>query len=466
MNLDPTAGKEVFTPAQEVHTMRKPLHRHLLVSLFVLGAQALSPVVTQAADNQQFIPMATYRVGAYASSGIPWWAGEIDYFRYINEVEGGINGVKLVWQECETEWNVDRIVECYERYKDGKDGAPTAFFFTHSTPGSYALMEKGAADRIPLIDGAGGRTESTDGSVFPYAFPLLLNYYGQASVGINYIAEREGGFDKLKGKKIVTVYHDSAYGRETQAPMKLLAETYGFENIQIPVADPGNEQSAQWRQVRQIKPDWVFLRTWGVSTPVGIKTAARFGIPVERIIGDVWAGSEADVLPAGTAAKGYQALAPFPGGDGFEIHQRLRQHILDAGKSDLKDKRYFGKVYYNIGLINAAIAVEALRTAQGKFGNRPLNGEEARWGFEHLNIDAARLKASGFEGLLPPLQLSCSDHEGGGAARVQQWDGEKWMLVTDWIQADRTTLRPLIEAKSAAYAQEKGITPRNCANEQ
>lgn len=225
MNLDPTAGKEVFTPAQEVQTMRKPLHRHLLVSLFVLGAQALSPVVTQAADNQQFIPMATYRVGAYASSGIPWWAGEIDYFRYINEVEGGINGVKLVWQECETEWNVDRIVECYERYKDGKDGAPTAFFFTHSTPGSYALMEKGAADRIPLIDGAGGRTESTDGSVFPYAFPLLLNYYGQASVGINYIAEREGGFDKLKGKKIVTVYHDSAYGRETQAPMKLLAET-------------------------------------------------------------------------------------------------------------------------------------------------------------------------------------------------------------------------------------------------
>ncbi|WP_020191631.1 ABC transporter substrate-binding protein, partial [Pseudomonas putida] len=305
-----------------------------------------------------------------------------------------------------------------------------------------------------------------DGSVFPYAFPLLLNYYGQASVGINYIAEREGGFDKLKGKKIVTVYHDSAYGRETQAPMKLLAETYGFENIQIPVADPGNEQSAQWRQVRQIKPDWVFLRTWGVSTPVGIKTAARFGIPVERIIGDVWAGSEADVLPAGTAAKGYQALAPFPGGDGFEIHQRLRQHILDVGKSDLKDKRYFGKVYYNIGLINAAIAVEALRTAQGKFGNRPLNGEEARWGFEHLNIDAARLKASGFEGLLPPLQLSCSDHEGGGAARVQQWDGEKWVLVTDWIQADRTTLRPLIEAKSAAYAQEKGITPRNCANEQ
>ena len=446
--------------------MHNTLQRTFIAGLLAIGTLGgLLPAVAQAANDQQFIPLATYRVGAYASSGIPWWAGEIDYFRYINEVEGGVNGVKLVWQECETEWKTDRIIECYERYKTGLDGAPTGFFFTHSTPASYALMDRAAVDHIPLIDGAGGRTESTDGRVFPYAFPLLLNYYGQASVGINYIAQREGGLDKLKGKKIVTVYHDSAYGRETQAAMQLLAQKYGFENIQIPVADPGNEQSTQWRQVRQINPDWVFLRTWGVSTPVGIKTAVRFGIPVDRLIGDVWAGSEADVIPAGTAAKGYQALAPFPGGDNFEIHRKLKQFILDPGKSNLKDPSYFGKVYYNIGLINAAIAVEALRTGQAKFGNRGLNGEETRWAFEHLNIDAARIKALGLEGLLAPLKLSCADHEGGGSARVQQWDGQKWVLVTDWVQADRATLRPLIEAKSAAYAQEKGISARDCAAE-
>ncbi|TBV14282.1 ABC transporter substrate-binding protein [Stutzerimonas kirkiae] len=438
-----------------------------LAAAALLGFSACTTLIplAQAAADEQFIPLATYRVGPYASSGIPWWAGEIDYFRYINEVEGGINGVKLVWQECETEWKPDRTVECYERFKGGLNGAPVAFFFTHSTPASYALMDRGHADRIPLIDGGGGRTESTDGSVFPYAFPVLLNYYSQASVGINYIASQEGGLDQLKGKKIVTVYHDSAYGRETQGPMKLLAEKYGFENIQIPVADPGLEQSAQWREVRQLKPDWIFLRTWGASTPVGIKTAARFGIAVERIIGDVWAGSEADVIPAGAAAKGYKALAPFPGGDGFEIHQRLRQHILDTGKSDLRDQDFFGKVYYNVGLINAAIAVEALRAGQAKFGNRPLNGEEGRWAFEHLDIDAARLQALGFEGLLQPISLSCSDHEGGGAARVQQWDGEKWTPVTDWVEADRELLRPLIEEKSAAYAREKGITPRDCGQE-
>ena len=423
---------------------------------------AIAPAA-QAAPNEQFIPLATYRVGPYASSGIPWWAGTLDYLRYINEVEGGINGVKLRWEECETEWSTDRIVECYERHKNGKDGAPVAFFITHSTPASYALMDKGHADRIPLIDPAGGRTESTDGSVFPYAFPLLMNYYSQASVGINFIAQREGGFDKLKGKKIATVYHDSAYGRETQGPLDLLAKKYGFENIQIPVADPGNEQSAQWRQVRQAKPDWVFLRTWGVSTPVAIKTAARFGFPANRIIGDIWASSNEDVLPAGDAGKGYLALTPYPGGADFEIHKRIKQHILDKGKSDLKDPKSFGSVYYNSGLINAAIAVEAIRAGQQKFGNRPLTGDEGRWGLENLNVDDARLKQIGFHGLMQPLKLSCNDHEGGGAAKVQQWDGAKWNLVTDWVQADRKTLRPLIDAKSAAYAKEKGITPRDCS---
>ena len=446
--------------------MGKSLRRSIAGAVLALGAYSALPATVQAAASEQFVPLATYRVGAYASSGIPVWAGMIDYLRYINEVEGGINGVKLVWQECETEWTAEKGIECYERFKNGLNGAPVAVYHPNGAPAAYALSDKAAADRIPLITLGYGRTEATDGSVFPYNFPVMLTFYSEASAVVNYIAEREGGFDKLKGKKIATVYHDSAYGRETQGPLALLAEKYGFENIQIPVADPGNEQSAQWRQVRQAKPDWVFLRTWGVSTPVAIKTAARFGFPVDHIIGDIWASSDEDVLPTGEAGKGYLALTPYPGGADFAIHQKIKEHILDKGKSDLKDPKSFGSVYYNSGLVNAAIAVEAIRAGQAKFGKRPLTGDEGRWGLEHLNVDEARLKQIGFAGLMQPLKLSCNDHEGGGAAKVQQWDGARWKLLTDWVPADRQTLRPLIEAKSAAYAKEKGITPRDCRAEQ
>ena len=167
------------------------------------------------------------------------------------------------------------------------------------------------------------------------------------------------------------------------------------------------------------------------------------------------------MIPAGTAAIGYSALAPYPGGTDFEIHERIKATILDPGKSDLRDPALFGAVNYNIGLVNGALAVEALRTGYKHFGARPLNGEEGRWAFEHLTIDPDRLEEIGFAGLLQPIQITPYDHEGGGAARIQTWDGSKWVLQTDWIEADTDLLAPLYAEKAAAYAAEHGITPRN-----
>lgn len=418
---------------------------------------------SEAPVREQLVPLPSYRVGAYASSGIPVWGGFIDYLTYINESEGGLNGVKLLVQECETEWSAERGVECYERFRAGPHGDKLAIYNPMGAPAAYALSDKAAADKIPLVTLDYGRTEATDGSVFPYNFPVMLTFYSEASVLVNYIAQREGGLEKLKGKKIATLYHDSAYGRETLDPLALLSEKYGFENIQIPLAHPGNEQSAQWNQVARLKPDWVFLRGWGVMTPVGIKTAARVGFPADHIIGDVWSSSEEDVIPAGNAAHGYLSITTYPAGAQFELHQKIKAAVLDKGKSNLKNPNSFGSVYYNSGVIMAIVTVEALRTAQAKFGSRALNGEEGAWGLEHLKIDDARIKQLGAEGLLQPLALSCADHEGGGAARIQQWDGKTWTPISDWVKADRPLLRPLINRKAAAYAKEKAITPRDCS---
>lgn len=430
-----------------------------LAALLGTGTVTTAPAGDAA---RQYFPLPTFRVGAYASSGIPVWAGTIDYLRYINEVEGGINGVKLFWDECETEWAVEKGVECYERVKGGRDGSPVPLFLPHGDPVSKALTEKSVADKIPLVTTGYGRTEAIDGRVFPYSFTVLFSFWSEASSAINYIAEQVGGKDKLKGLKIATVYHDSPYGKETQIPLDLLAKTYGFENIQIAVPHPGNDQSAQWARIRQIKPDWVFLRGWGVMTPVAIKTAAKTGFPVDHIIGGIWSGSEEDVRPAGSVGKGYRAITPFPAGQDFEILKKIKAAIVDKGLSDLKDPKSFGSVYYNSGVIEAIIAVEAIRTAQGRFGRKPIDGAQGQWGLEHLVLDEPRLKALGAEGLVQPLRLSVKDHEGGGAGKVLQWDGTQWAAVSHgWVKSDRDLLLPRIYERAAAYAREKGITPRS-----
>lgn len=175
-----------------------------LAAAALLAATAAEAIETRPGpdSDKQFFPIASYRVGPYAASGASIWAGRIDYYRYINEVEGGINGVPIVWQECETEWTAEKGIECYERFKHGLNGAPLASYFPNGQPAAYALAERAAADKIPLVTLAYGRTESADGRVFPYMFPVMLTFYSEASALVNYIAEREGGFEKLRGKKI------------------------------------------------------------------------------------------------------------------------------------------------------------------------------------------------------------------------------------------------------------------------
>jgi branched-chain amino acid transport system substrate-binding protein len=126
------------------------------------------------------------------------------------------------------------------------------------------------------------------------------------------------------------------------------------------------------------------------------------------------------------------------------------------------DANRIGSVYYNRGIVHGIITAEAIRTAQDKFGRKPLTGEQVRWGIEHLALDARRLEQLGAAGLMQPLKVSCLDHEGGGAVRFQQWDGARWKVISDWIASDQSIVRPMIEESAAKYAKENKITPRDC----
>jgi len=436
-----------------------------LSSLLAGGLLAATTPAVAAPANEQYFPLQSYRVGPYAAGGSGFFGGFIDYLQLINTRDGGVNGVKLTWSECETEYVVERGVECYERLKKGLNGAPTAATNPLSVGIAYATIERQTADKIPLITINHGRTDSTDGSVFPYIFPLQLNPYSEIAAIVTWIGEKAGGIDKLKGKKIVTLYHGSPYGKETIPILDLYAKKYGFEITHLEVPHPGNEQQSQWLTIHRIHPDWVILRGWGVMNPVAIKTAAKTGFPVDHIIGNIWSNAEEDVKPAGAVGKGYIAITTGPSGTNFPVLKDIDKHVVKAGKGDLKDPKRFGTIYYNLGVENGILNVEAIRTAQAKFGKRPLTGEEVRWGFENLDIGDSRLKELGALGLLQPIKLSCSDHEGGGAVRFQQWDGQKWVTISDWVHPDRAVLRPIIEASAAKYAKEKGIKVRDCAQE-
>ena len=124
------------------------IRKILVLAAVAAGATAIAePALAQ---NEQFLPALVYRTGPYAPNGIPFADGVADYWTLLNERDGGINGVKIVFEECETGYATDKGVECYERLK-GKGPTGAGYFSPLSTGITFALTEKVPGDKIPLL---------------------------------------------------------------------------------------------------------------------------------------------------------------------------------------------------------------------------------------------------------------------------------------------------------------------------
>ena len=425
-------------------------------------AMAAGPMATSAPaqDKTLFMPLLVYRTGPYAPSGIPLANAGTDYFNLINERDGGINGVKITFEECETQYDTKQGVECYERMK----GKNPLIINPYSTGITYQLIPKAAVDKVVVHSMGYGMTASADGRWFPWVFNFPMTYWSQASVFVKYVGQQEGGLDKLKGKKIVHIFHNSPYGKEANPTLETLSKQLAFDLTLLPVDHPGQEQKATWLQVRRINPDWIYISGWGVMNQVAVKEAAAHGMKMDHVVGNWWTGTEADVIPAGDGAKGYKSLTFTAPGANFKIHQDINQLLYDKGKGAGK-REGVGEVLYNRMLVNLMLNVEAVRTAMAKYGNKVPTAEQVRWGFENLNLTEQRLEQIGMKGLLRPLKVTCDNHEGNGLAMVQQWDGKKWIIVSDWIEPMREIVRPKLEEAAIEEGGKLGYTKRDCSKE-
>ena len=154
---------------------------------------------------------------------------------------------------------------------------------------------------------------------------------------------------------------------------------------------------------------------------------------MEKFVGVWWSGGEDDARPAGNAAKGYKS-ANFHGvGNHYPAVQDILKHVFDKGKSQVKDRSRVGENLYMRGVFNSVLIAEAIRTAQGKYGNKVISGD--------------------------PIKVSCDDHANNGPIYIQQWNGTSWERVSGWINSmDR--VRPMLIKAAAKYKEKNNIPDR------
>lgn len=427
-----------------------------LTKLAIVTAMAATVGTTSALADLVF-PSLSYRTGPYAAGGIPFADGYADYFTLLNERDGGINGVEARVLECETAYNTQKGVECYESTK----GEGSLVYQPLSTGITYQLIPKATADGIPVHSMGYGRTSAANGKVFSHVFNYPGTYWDAASIIVNHILDENGG--DIKDKKIALVYHNSAYGKEPIRTLEELSKKHGYELSLVPVDHPGQEQKSQWLQIRRDRPDYVLMWGWGVMNQVAVKEAANIRFPMENFIGVWWSGSENDVVPAGEGANGYKAVTFHGVGSDFPIFEDIQKYVVDTGKAAGAGDQ-IGTVLYNRGLYAAMLAAEAARTAQEIHNTKDITAAQMRDGMEALKIDTARLEELGLGGFGPEINVTCENHGGPGLGAIAQWNATEgtWSLINDFGPADREIIDPLIMEDSMAFAAENNI-PERCS---
>jgi branched-chain amino acid transport system substrate-binding protein len=300
-----------------------------MVALAFLGLLGIA--VPALAEDSIFVPLFTYRTGPFAVSGIAIANGMHDYLTLLNERDGGIGGVRLELEECETGYDTKNGVECYEAVK----GRRPAVVVPSSTGITLQLVPKASVDKVPILSIGYGLSAAAAGDDFPWVFNPPATQLDALSMIFQYIGGREGGLDRLKGKTIGYIFLDGNYGREPIPLLQQLAQDYGFEIKMYPIAaQQAQNQSAQWLDVRRDRPDWMIMWGFGAMNAAAIKEAAATHFPMDRFIGSWQAGGEDDVQPAGAGAKGYLALNFNGIGADYPAIRGIVERVVDTGNSE------------------------------------------------------------------------------------------------------------------------------------
>jgi len=344
-----------------------------------------------------------------------------DYIDLVNS-QGGVEGYKIKYNELDNEYKVPPAVEEYQRQKQ----AGAVSMAIYGTPQVQALNQKLVEDKIPGTSPGFGISASADGSRFPYLFPVAATYWSQGAAAIQFIKDKLGG--GLQGKKIAYVYYDNPAGHEPLPILEDLQKTEGFELRSFAVPPPGVEMGAQVLDITQrYRPDFVIDHLFGRSPSVAIKEYKRAGYPLSKVIGLVWASAEADIIAAGgwQVAEGYHTLQFAGAGDEYPVRQEIKAMYKAQGKEP--PKTMDDTVIYNRGLLIGAIHVEAIRNALNANGGKQPTGEDIKKGFEQIHDFT-------LGGLFPPLQITPTDHEGGGWVQIFQVHDGKFVKETDWFR--------------------------------
>ncbi len=322
--------------------------------------------------------------------------GHQDYFRYVNEVKGGVAGNKIDLTIVDHAYKVAEAVKFVKKFctSDKMD-------FIATWDAGSGIMAKPIIQqyKIPLIN-----YSTYQGFLKPpvdYAYLPFGAYDMDSYAVMEYIkAIHKGDVPKVGLLTYNNTYGKSIHDASKEAAEKFGVNIVGIEEFPTRIVDLNTELL----RLKSKGAEYIFMQCLPSAILTALKSADR--VKFDGLFFGTWTSTDPDFFKRGKGLIRDRMYMQFPAG--LPVDQTPGIELLETLWKRYKTVDKFDASYWE-GVVIASIMERAFERANEKFG---------KIDNETINQALETFRNENFGGLVPDVTYTKTDHSGSWKARI------------------------------------------------
>jgi len=323
--------------------------------------------------------------------------GQRDYFRYVNEVKGGVAGHKIDMITVDTAYKVPEAQAAVQKFVLQDKVDMIATWGAGEGLAAKPIVQK---YKVPTIN------YSTSWEILEKPVDYMYLPFGSYKMDCQAVLEYVKAIHKGKATpKVGLLTYNNAYGRSIHAPSKEYAAKLGINLVAIEEFPPRTvDLNTELLRLQKEGAEYIFIQMLPSAIITAFKSADR--IKYNPIFLGTWTSTDPDFFKMGKGLIRNRLVMQFPGGlpsdksKGIGVMQELWKRYKTVGS--------FDAAYWE-GVVIGMIMERAFIRANEKFHS--INPAT-------INTALESMKNEEFGGLVPAVTFTKDNHEGSFTARM------------------------------------------------
>lgn len=374
--------------------MRRSIWVSVLTIIVFLGSLG---VAAQAGAKEIKVGAAINMTGPASTWGKFHAKGHQDYFRYVNEVKGGVGGNKINLILADTAYKVPEAVAAVRKFAEVEKVDMIATWGAGEGMAAKPIIQK---YKIPTIN------YSTSWEILQPPVDYMYLPFGSYKMDCHAILEYIKAVHKGKEPpKVGLLTYNNAYGRSIHEPTKEYAKNLKINIVSIEEF-PANtvDLTKELLRLQRMGAEYVFMQMLPSAIITAFKSADN--IRYNPAFLGTWTSTDPDFFKMGKGLIRDRMSIQFPGGlpgdksKGIKIMEELWKRYKTVDKFDAS---------YWEGVVVGMIMERAFVRANEKF--KQINSET-------INKAMESFKNEDFGGLVPDVTYTKTDHGASFKGRI------------------------------------------------